>query len=190
MDTVTVHDKTFEKYIDHAALMEAIDRVCDRLNADYAGSTRPPILMCTLHGALMFTSEVMQRLSFEARVACIKVSSYVGTHSTGGITSVLGPTKDVKGERVIILEDIVDTGLTIVNMRSMLAGLGAADVKVCTMLFKPESFRTHLEKTGLCPEEHLPEYYAMEIPDDFIVGFGLDYNEFGRNYPDIYKLKQ
>ena len=126
----------------------------------------------------MFTAELMKRLSFQCELSCVKLSSYKGTKSSGTVLTLLGLTSDVKGRRVILCEDIVDTGNTILALQEMLQDKGAAEVRICTMLLKPDVYDKDVKL----------DYVAMEIPSAFIVGFGLDYNELGRNLQDIYVL--
>ena len=120
----------------------------------------------------------MERLDFDVDLMSIKLSSYQGTSSTGQVRTEMGLTGDVAGKEVIIVEDIVDTGRTIESLVRILHEKGASVVKVCTMLLKPEMYNKDIAL----------DYVAMEIPDDFIVGFGLDYDGLGRNYKDIYVL--
>jgi len=188
MKTVNVHDKTFELFIDNSDLIQAIEQVCKKLNADYAECEEPPVLLCTLHGAVPFTGEVMRRINFETTLSAMKMSSYCGMQS-GQMKITMGVTSSVKGKNVIVLEDIVDTGATIVEMRKLLKEQGASDVKICTLLYKPGSFSRQMKELGLEISENEPEYYAVSIDDDFVVGFGMDYDELGRNYSDIYRLK-
>jgi hypoxanthine phosphoribosyltransferase len=122
--------------------------------------------------------ELMQRLRFNCQIVSIKMTSYEGTSTTGRVKQAMGLTSDIKGRRVIIVEDIVDTGNTIVELKDILAEAGATETYICTMLYKPEAYT---KDTKL-------DYVAMEIPNEFIVGFGLDYNELGRNLKDIYVL--
>lgn len=178
METITLHDKTFRPFIPYDRIESAIDAVARRINLDYEGCEDIPVLLCTLNGAIMFTSELMKRLRFKCELSCIKLSSYQGTRSTGTVLTTLGPTCDVKGRRVIICEDIVDTGNTIVAMQEMLEDQGAEEVRICTMLLKPDVYDKDVKL----------DYVGMEIPNAFIVGFGLDYNELGRNLKDIYVL--
>ena len=178
MDTITLHDKTFRPFIPYERIEAAIEAVAEKLNLDYEGCEDIPVLLCTLNGAIMFTSELMKRLRFNCQLSCIKLSSYQGTKSTGTVVTTLGPTCDVKGRRVIITEDIVDTGNTIVALQEMLQDQGAAEVRICTMLLKPEVY----------DKDAKLDYVGMEIPNAFIVGFGLDYDELGRNLKDIYVL--
>lgn len=192
MEKIQILDKRFKLFIKNSDLMTAVDYVAQKLNSDYASCDEPPIMLCILNGSLMFTSEVMQRIDFDTELATMKVSSYSGTKSNGKLEVIMAPTSDVKGRDVIIVEDIVDTGLTIFETKKELYRLGAHEVKVCTMLYKPEKFEACKEQAYKeNGEEYIePEYVAMEIPNDFIVGFGLDYDNLGRNYKDIYVLDE
>lgn len=178
-DKIRLYDKTFRPYISRERIIEAIDSVAARVNADFEGCTDIPVVLCVLNGAIPFVGELMQRFTFDCQLVSIKMSSYQGTRSTGTVLNVMGLTSNVRGRRVIICEDIVDTGNTIVALKEMLLDKeGAADVKICTMLFKPGVYAKH-EKI---------DYIGLSIPDAFIVGFGLDYEELGRNNKDIYVI--
>lgn len=179
MDSVKVFDKTFVPYIKNDDLMKDIDAVAERINADYCGGEDVPIILCVLNGAMMFTSELMKRLSFECELMTIKIKSYSGDHSTGQVKQTLGLTGSVAGRRVIIVEDIIDTGLSMTYLVDYLRQQGVADIKICTMLFKPEA----------CVMPLKIDYIGRSIPCKFILGFGLDYNELGRRFKDIYVLK-
>lgn len=176
--TVEFYGKTFKLFIPNEQLEAAIDRVAEKVNADFKESGVIPIFLCVLNGATMFTAAMMKRLNFPAELMSIKLSSYQGTESTGTVLIPLGLTGDVKGRSVIIFEDIVDTGNTIVALKELLLDKGASDVRICTMLTKPEVYQK---------SEKL-DYVGMEIPNKFIVGYGLDYDELGRNLKDIYAL--
>ena len=180
MNKVKLWDKTFVPFIKNQDLEEAIDRVAVKLNEDFANCEDVPVLLCTLNGAILFCAELMKRLTFTCELASVKLKSYSGTTSTGMVTIQVPVTVPVAGRRVIIVEDIVDTGATIATLRNYIQGQGASEIRTCTMLFKPDVF----------DGEKLPEYIAMEIPSRFIVGFGLDYNEIGRNLQEIYVLDE
>lgn len=177
---ITLHDKTFKPYIPAEKIEKAIDGVAAKLNADFKGSEDIPLILCVLNGAIMFTGEILQRVEFNCELVSIKLSSYQGTKSTGTVLNVLGLTSDVKGRCVIICEDIVDTGNTIVALKEMLIHKGAREVRICTMLLKPDVYDK--------PDKL--DYVGMEIPNAFIVGHGLDYNELGRNGRDIYVIDE
>ena len=179
MNSVTLFDKTFVPFIEYSDLMKATDKVADKLNKAHSEDKKLPILLCVLNGAIMFTSELMKRLDFQCELMTIKLSSYSGTESTGHINIVYDIAADITGRDVIICEDIIDTGATIKFLKEHLKEKGAENIEICTMLFKPEIYKENIRI----------DYAAMEIPPRFIVGFGLDYNELGRNLKDIYVLK-
>lgn len=176
MEKITLKDKTFKPYLSYEEISASIDAVAQKINADYRGCTDVPVLLCILNGSIMFTAELMKRLEFNCELITMKLSSYCGTQSTGEVRQVMGMTGSVEGKRVIIVEDIVDTGNTIVRLRDLVTESGATDVRICTMLLKPEIYSKSVKL----------DYVAREIPNDFIVGFGLDYDELGRNFKDIY----
>lgn len=178
MEKITLFDKTFKIMIPYSRIASAIDDVAANMNRDFEGCEDIPILLCVLNGSIMFMGELMQRLRFNCQIVSIKMTSYEGTSTTGRVKQAMGLTGDIKGRRVIIVEDIVDTGNTIVELKDILAEAGATETYICTMLYKPEAYTKDAKL----------DYVAMEIPNEFIVGFGLDYNELGRNYKDIYVL--
>lgn len=180
MEKVRLFDKTFKTFIPYDRIMKAIDDVAEKMNSDFRGCEDIPVLLCVLNGSIMFTAELMKRLEFNCELVSIKLTSYEGTGSTGRVRQAMGLTAGIKGRRVIIVEDIVDTGNTIVELKQILKDAGAVESIVCTLLFKPES----------CTRDVKLDYVAIQIPNDFIVGFGLDYNEIGRNLKDIYVLDE
>ena len=178
MQKITLKDKTFRPLITYDKISAAIDNVADKINADFEGCTDFPILLCVLNGSIMFMGELMKRLKFDVNVISIKLTSYEGTSSTGRVKQAMGLTSSIEGKRVIVVEDIVDSGNTIVELKEILKEKGAVESKICTLLLKPDAYKKDVKL----------DYVAMEIPNDFIVGFGLDYDELGRNYKDIYTL--
>ena len=177
---IKLHDKVFRPYLSNEEIEAAIDRLAERVNADFEDSDEIPIFLCVLNGAIMFTAAMMKRLNFKAELVSIKLSSYQGTASTGTVLIPIGLTAPVNGRKVIIFEDIVDTGNTIIALKEMLLSKGAKEVRICTMLLKPEVYA----------KDAVLDYVGMEIPNAFIVGYGLDYDELGRNLPDIYVLDE
>ncbi len=177
-DTITVCDKTFRKYLSNEEIEKVIDGVADQLIADFKDCGEVPVFLCVLNGAIMFTAALMKRVNFPAELVSIKVSSYQGTTSTGTVLIPLGLTSDVTGRTVILMEDIVDTGNTLMALREHLLNKGAKDVRICTMLLKPDVYKM----------DYKIDYIGKKIPNKFIVGYGLDYNELGRNLPDIYAV--
>ena len=180
MEKVRLHDKTFRKFIPYEKLEAAIDSVAEKINKDFEGCEDIPVLLCVLNGSIMFMGELMKRLRFNCQIVSTKLTSYVGTETTGTVKQALGLTADITGRRVIVVEDIVDSGNTIVELKQILADHGASESRICTLLLKPDAYKKDI----------VLDYVAMEIPNDFIVGFGLDYDELGRNLKDIYVLDE
>ena len=178
MEKIRLFDKTFKLFIPNAEIEKAIDEVAAKINKDNEGCTDIPVILCVLNGSMMFTSALMKRLDFTCELASIKLSSYEGTTTTGKVQELMGFTSNVSGRRVIVVEDIVDTGNTIVTLAEKLKEHNAREVKSCTLLFKPEAYSKDLKL----------DYVGLSIPNAFIVGYGLDYNEVGRNFEDIYVL--
>lgn len=183
MEKIHIHDKYFVPFISQERIESVISDVAAKVNADFAGRVDDedaPMLLCVLNGAIVFTGQLLKHLDFPLQLVSMKLSSYQGTQSTGNVKEDMALTADIKGRTVIICEDIVDTGNTIIALRKTLLEKGAKDVRICTMLLKPEVFKN---KAPL-------DYVGMEIPNRFIVGYGLDYNEQGRNLKDIFVLDE
>ena len=179
---IRLHDKTFKMFIPNADIEKAIDAVAERLNQDFADATdeNPVILLCTLNGAIIYAAELLKRVTFPLELKACKLSSYSGTQSTGCVKTEVPLPAHLEGRRVIIVEDIVDTGNTIVAMKELLEAAKVKEAKECTLLVKPEVYKKDVKL----------DYVAMEIPNRFTVGFGLDYDELGRNIKDIYVLDE
>jgi hypoxanthine phosphoribosyltransferase len=176
MDVIQIQDKTFETLITESEILSAIDVVAEKINNELDG--KKPLFVCVLNGAFMFAADLMRRVKLECEISFLKVASYEGTSSTGRIKQLIGLNEDVKGRTVVLIEDIVDTGETMVMLKKQLYDMGVADVRMATLLFKPES----------CRKDVTPDYVGINLPKDFIVGYGLDYNGYGRNLTDIYTL--
>lgn len=179
MKKIKLYDKTFKLYIPNEKIEKAIDATAQKLNHDLKGIDTP-IFLSVLSGSFMFTASLMQRIDFQCDITFIKLTSYCGTHSTGEVKEIMGLNKDITGKTIVIVEDIVDTGNTIDELFKLLKNKGAADIKVCTLLFKPASYSKDIKI----------DYPAIEIPNDFIVGYGLDYDQLGRQYKDIYVIDE
>ncbi len=177
---IHLHDKTFKLFIPNEDIEKAIDAVAERLNRDYADATddNPVVMICTLNGAVIFAAELLKRVQFPMVLKACKLSSYEGICSTGVIKTEVPLPEHLEGKRVLIVEDIVDTGGTIVAMAEQLKARKVQDARICTLLLKKDVYKKDVKL----------DYVAMEIPNRFIVGFGLDYDELGRNTKDIYVL--
>ena len=173
---VTLNDKTFEVMIPAEEIDKAVAKVAEQLNKDYAESEKAPIFVGVLNGSYMFLSDLVRKTTFNNEVTFVRISSYEGTQSTGSITQKSGIDFDIEGRDIIIVEDIVETGHSINHMLQYIKSLKPSSVEVCTLFFKPEKYLYDLPI----------KYCAMEIGNEFIVGYGLDYDQLGRNLKDIY----
>jgi hypoxanthine phosphoribosyltransferase len=171
---ITLHDKAFRPYLSAAEIAVAIDQVAARLSADYAG--RRPLFVVVLTGGFMFASDLLKRFTGDCEIVFIRVASYEGTGSTGQVQEIMGLREDVQGRDIILVEDIVDTGTTLHHLLPTLQANNPASIEITAMFYKPASLRYPL----------VLNYMAMEIPNDFVVGYGLDYDGLGRNLPDVY----
>ena len=178
MSRVTILDKTFETSIPEAEILERVKRVAEQINKDMAGKN--PLFLVVLNGSFIFAADLMRFINIPSEISFVKLASYEGTTSTGEIKEVIGLNEDISGRDVIIVEDIVDTGSTMKRMLETLGTRNPRSLHICTLLLKPGKLAVPLNV----------EYVAMEIPNDFIVGYGLDYDQQGRSLRDIYTLVQ
>ena len=176
MSIVKIKDKTFKTSISEEQIKERIKEVAQCINRDMEGKN--PLLLGVLNGAFIFAADLMREITIPCEVSFVKLASYQGTTSTGTVKEVLGINEDLTGRDIIIVEDIVDTGLTMKRMVEALGTRKPASVSLCPLLVKPDKLEVEL----------VIKYAAMEIPNDFIVGYGLDYCQQGRNLRDIYTL--
>ena len=176
MKTVQVKDKQFELFISEDKLQSEIKRIADSICNDYLGKS--PLFLVILNGSFMFASDLFKNIQLPVEISFIKVSSYSGVASTECVKELIGLNEDIEGRDVIIVEDVVDTGLTMKDTLALINAKNPSSVSICTLLFKPNKLQVNLDV----------KYVAMEIPDDFIVGYGLDYDGYGRNLRDIYKI--
>ncbi len=168
-------DRDFEIMIPAERIRSSIEAVAEQINSQYTEEDRV-ILLGVLNGSFIFLSDLARMLNFRVEICFVKLSSYSGAASTGVVKDLIGLNCSIEGRKVIVVEDIVDTGVSIAHTLNSLRGKGAAEVKVCTLFFKPAAYRA----------SETIDYVAMEIGNEFIVGYGLDYNELGRELPDIY----
>ncbi len=178
MSSIQVKDKLFDLFIPESEILEAVQRVANQISKDVRSEN--PLFICVLNGAFMFASDLIKRLDFPCEVTFIRLKSYQGTTTDGQVKEVHGLIEPVSGRNVVIIEDIIDTGHTISQLIQTISQDNPASLRVATLLFKPESLKMEIT----------PDYVAMNIPSDFIVGYGLDYDGQGRNLRDIYKIKE
>jgi len=176
METVKIKDKTFRLFIPETEIKQRVKAVAERINHDLEGKN--PIFIAVLNGSFIFAADLMREIRIPSEISFVKLASYEGIASTGEIKEIMGINENLSGRTVVVVEDIVDTGLTMKRMIESLGTRNPAEVHICTLLLKPDKLQVDLDI----------EYAAMEIPNDFIVGYGLDYDQQGRNLKHIYTL--
>ena len=176
MSLVTLHDKQFKPYIMADAIHERVLQVAGNLSADLKDSF--PLFLVVLNGSFIFAADLVKMLKFPCEISFVKLASYHGTGSTGTVNEIIGLTENVENRTIVIIEDIVDTGTTLAKLHDLLKDKKAKQIKTATLLFKPMAYKKNIPV----------DYICMEIPNDFVVGYGLDYNGLGRNLKDIYVL--
>ena len=177
MESVVLHDKTFRPLYTHEELCNAVEVCANKITAEY--KDKEPLFISVLNGAFMFTSELMKRIDVpKAEISFIKVSSYQDTASTGVVTSLIGLNHDITGRDIVIVEDMIDSGCSMHHLIQEFYKKGVNSVKVAAMFYKPNAIKYPLTV----------DFPGMALENDFVVGFGLDYNEYGRQLPDLYIL--
>tara|TARA_B100000902_G_scaffold394062_1_gene449602 strand:- start:1043 stop:1582 length:540 start_codon:yes stop_codon:yes gene_type:complete len=178
MTTISILDKNFKKFITAKDIETKIDDIAKQINKDYEGKT--PVILCVLKGSYMFLSDLSKKLNIKCSISFIQLKSYENINSTGKVQEVLGLKENINFKDVIIIEDIIDTGTTYNFLLEYLSQYKPNSLKIATLFYKSV---VYLKKF-----KNPPDYYAFDIPDKFIVGYGLDYNQYGRNYNEIYEL--
>ena len=176
METIKIKDKTFKTFIPESEIQKRVAAVAERINHDMAGKN--PLMLAVLNGSFIFAADLMRYLTIPCEISFVKLASYQGTTSTGKIKEVIGINESLEGRDVVIVEDIVDTGATMKRMLETLGTRNPKSLHICTLLLKPGKLQVPLDI----------EYAALEIPNDFIVSYGLDYDQQGRNLRDIYTV--
>jgi hypoxanthine phosphoribosyltransferase len=176
MELIQVHDKKFRLFITEAQIQKEVARIASEMNRDLAD--KDPIFLGILNGAFMFASDLYKQLTFPCQITFLKLASYSGTYSTGSVKQLIGIGQDLKDRVVVVLEDIVDTGVTLETIIRQLSGYQPREIRVATLLHKPEATLTEVKL----------DYLGMNIPNDFILGYGLDFDGYGRNFKEIYQL--
>jgi hypoxanthine phosphoribosyltransferase len=176
MKHIKLADREFELSLPYGVIEKAIFRMAERMDKEL--KDKDPLMVCILNGSFMFAADLMKRLETPCQVSFVKVASYQGVSTSGSVKELIGLNEDVTGRTVVLLEDIVDTGITITNILAQVNGMNPKEVKVATLLFKPDACKVDVQL----------DYVGLEIPNDFIVGYGLDYKGYGRNLRDIYTV--
>lgn len=179
MKNVTILDKEFELFIPYEKIRSIVEEMAESMNRDLKGTN--PLFICILNGSFMFAAEIFKRISLlDAEISFVKLASYEGTSTSGSVKELIGLNEDLMGRTIVVLEDIVDSGITISKTIEQLQRKNPLEIKIATLLLKPDALQV---KVPL-------DYIGIEIPNDFIVGYGLDYNGRGRNLIDIYKVTE
>ena len=177
MNNVILHNKTFEIFIPETEISAIVHSMANQINNS---GIKDPLFIAVMNGAFLFAADIMRKITIpNAEISFIKLSSYSGTETTGKVSEIIGISQDISNRNIIILEDIIDTGITLEKIISLVEKENVAHIKVATLLFKPEAYTKDVNI----------DYIGKSIPNNFVVGYGLDYNEIGRNLPHIYKLK-
>lgn len=177
MTEVVIHDKTFVPFLSKELIRQRITAIAAQINTEYAG--KQPLLLGILNGSFIFAADLFRELTIDAEISFIKLASYEGTSSTGHVITAIGMEEDLHNRHIIIVEDIVDTGKTLSSFLPELRHRQPASIKIATFLTKPEALLHEVQA----------DFVAFEIENKFVVGYGLDYDGFGRNLPDLYMLK-
>ena len=176
MDIIKIKDKSFRVSISEAVIKSRVKALAEQISKDLDGKN--PLFLCVLNGAFIFAADLMREITIPCNISFVKLASYEGTISTGKVQEVIGLNENISGRTVVIVEDVVDTGRT---MRQMIESLGTrnpASVQICALFVKPDKLEEPLDV----------DYVAFSIPDDFILGYGLDYDQEGRGLKDVYTI--
>jgi hypoxanthine phosphoribosyltransferase len=176
MKEISILDKRFRELITEEAINSRIEELASQINTDMAG--RNVVFLGILNGAFLFAADLFRRINIEARISFVKLASYEGTSSSGAIKELIGWNEDIKNKTIVVIEDIVDTGNTLERIVDELIIRKAAEIKIAAMLYKPAAYKKSIPL----------DYVGFEIPNNFVVGYGLDYDGYGRNFPSIYTL--
>ncbi|SFU31471.1 hypoxanthine phosphoribosyltransferase/adenylate kinase [Pustulibacterium marinum] len=175
---IQLHDKKFKPFISAETLDQAVEKMANEIAKDLGGEI--PVFVAILNGSFMFAADFVKKYPTNCEITFLKLASYEGTGSTGKVKQLVGLSTALKGRSVVVLEDIVDTGNTIEELQKLFENEGVKELKIATLFFKPEAYKKEIKI----------DYIGMEIPNKFIVGYGLDYDELGRNLPEVYQLHE
>ncbi len=175
-EVILLKDKRFKVYIDHDTIVSRVKELCAEMKSTYVG--KRPLFIAVLNGSFMIASDVMKYVEFDSEISFVRLKSYHGTESSGDVQTLVGLDEDISGRHVIILEDIVDSGLTLSSFTKDLKKLNPASLEIMSLLLKPDNVQGDLN----------PKYVGFKIPNKFVVGYGMDYDGYGRNLKDVYQV--
>lgn len=176
MDVVKIKDKSFKIFLTEEQVLRRVQEVAAQISRELVG--KKPLLIVVLNGAFIFAADLMRRLSLSCEISFVRMSSYAGTSSTGHVKQLIGLKEDIEGRDIIIVEDIVDSGLTMKELLAILSARHPREIRIASLLVKPDNLKADLSI----------DYCCFNIPNDFIVGYGLDYEGEGRNLRSIYVI--
>jgi len=176
MKETVILDKKFREMIPGDLISKRIDELAEEINLDF--KDKEVVFLGILNGAFLFAAELFKRINLKARISFVKLASYEGTRTSGSVKELIGWNEDIKNKNIIVIEDIVDTGHTLERICGELSIRKVAGFKIATLLFKPASYKKKIPI----------DYIGFEIPSDFVIGFGLDFDGYGRNLPSVYTL--
>jgi hypoxanthine phosphoribosyltransferase len=175
---IQLHDKHFVPFITAAQIDAALAKMARQAEEDFKGEI--PVFIGVLNGSFMVVSDFVKKYSQNCEVSFVKLSSYEGMETTSNVKQLIGLNKSLEGRNVVVIEDIVDTGNTVAELKKIFEGHNLKQLKIATLFFKPDAYKQDIKL----------DYIGFEIPDKFIVGYGLDYDELGRNLPEVYQLHE
>lgn len=178
MESIVLHDKRFKPYLSAEKIHAAVKQMASTVSKDYEGLC--PLIVVVLKGSFIFAADLVRELNMDCQLSFIRLSSYEGTSSSGTVSSLMQLDTDITNRHIIVIEDIIDTGTTIDFLLKAFQTQQPKSLKIASLLFKPKAFKGN----------YTIDYTGFEIPNDFIVGYGLDYNELGRNLKDIYVIAE
>lgn len=176
MSSVKIHDKFFDLYVGKEQIAEIVNTLATQIKNDLGNEV--PLFISILNGSFILTADLIRAYGSDCEISFVKLASYEKKQSTGKVNQLLGINEDLTGRTIVVLEDIIDTGNTLQKIYEILGNEPIKELKIATLFFKPDVFKKELTI----------DYIGMDIPDKFILGYGLDYDGLGRNLPDIYKL--
>ena len=176
MKEIQILDKKFNEYLTEKIIQQRIEELARQVNSELAG--KEVVFLGILNGAFLFAADLFRRIDFPARISFVKLASYKGTSSSGSIKELIGWNEDINNKTIVVLEDIIDTGNTLERIVDELIMRKAAEIRIAALLYKPEAYTKQIPL----------HYIGFEIPNNFVVGYGLDYDGYGRNLPSVYTL--
>ena len=178
MNSITIKNKTFTPFLEEELLQRAVKKIAHQINTDYKDKT--PLFLGVLNGSFMFFSDLLKQINLTCSVSFVKLASYQGSTSTENVAELIGLNERIKNKDIVVVEDIVDTGNTIEKLYTILSEKGAKSIKISSLLYKPSVYK----------KKYTIDYVGLEIPNKFVVGYGLDYDGFGRNLNSLFVLKE